>query len=282
MDDSPGRKSLGNDVWKESNVFDPELIEVLYSETKKHLEHNTVKYRHSSLIATTNCIIDCHGLSIIKNGSVERDPEFPYCIGEWNKFIKKIQDIMFSYCDANCIDKRFLSPHSCWAESSKNHHPNGGNLLDKNDDIDLDLNLECGSDLIHFKVIYFLKNPVTNFSLRVLKDGENIDFSGEENSLYVIPSSKYEFYNVFPLNTTEKINIAFDWYLHPKNLTMSSPAWKIPNKFNHNLNEDNIAIIFNKRLASFIEKRLGIESLETYLLSKIKEDLVKVNVKKLN
>lgn len=280
MDDSPGRKSLGSDVWKESNVFSPEITDILYSECLKQLEHNALRFKNGEK-HISNCVLDCHGLSVIKNGSVERDPQFPYCIEEWNEFLLKIQEIMFAYCDKNGIDKSIISPHSCWIETSRCLHVNSsGFSLVKNDDSDLWLDSECGSEVAHYKVIYILKDPNPGLAIRVVKDGENIDFSGSENCLYVLPSKKYDFYVAYPDNSDAKINLVFDWYLHPKDSKMSSPAWKIPNKHDIFLNEDNVSIFIDKRLATFIKKRLNIDSLDSYFLSKVKEDLNKLVDKK--
>jgi hypothetical protein len=50
---------------------------------------------------------------------------------------------------------------------------------------------------------------------------------GKENSLCIIPCGDNMFSNKFPIDTDEKYNLVFDWYLHPP-YAKNMPTWFLP------------------------------------------------------
>jgi hypothetical protein len=140
---------------------------------------------------------------------------------------------MFKYCDQFNIDKLELVTHSCWVERST---INENDFVDiKIDDTDILLNSICDvNNLIHYRIIYFLKNPNPKFGFTVVNGDKKLTFTGEENCLYVVPSTpsdNYYCYTSFPTDTEDQFILMFNWYLHPKE-SLELPAWTFPNKYN--------------------------------------------------
>jgi hypothetical protein len=207
------------------DIFDQKMIDLLYLSCKKQFVYNIA---HHDQIYVTNCILDCHGLAL--SSSVV----FPYYENHWNIFCMKIKKIIIDYCDKVGLDKTQITPHSCWGERSVNKVKNNGKTykrfhseqFQKNIDEWLEQYLKVEKiELI--RVIYFLKNPDPKFGTTVSINNKIISIPGKENSLCIIPCGDNMFSNKFPIDTDEKYNLVFDWYLHPPN-AKNMATWFLP------------------------------------------------------
>jgi hypothetical protein len=239
---SLGNNNVGNDIVKVSNVFDEDFINFLYDDCQNQLKYNLLS---DNYILSSKGIIDCHGLVICNNKQIKQDPEFPYSIRNWNLFCIKMQNIMFDYCDKFELNKGNITPHSCWVERS---------LIVKLpyieapiDDTDVWLDAFCNNShpLTHYRIVYFLKNPCSEFGLIICDKDKKFNLLGEENSLYILPTGKYNCYTKFSTTIEEQFVLMFDWYLHPDNST-EDPTWTFPNKYNRKLLKKYIKILKKK------------------------------------
>lgn len=239
---SLGKNNLGNDIVQIKNVFDKEFVNFLFDDCREQVKYNLLSDNH---ILSSKAIIDCHGLAVCKNSEVIKDPEFPYCIRNWNLFCIKMQNVMFDYCDKFNLNKSEITPHSCWVERSLI----GEDCFIKSpiDDTDDWLDLFCNSNdpLIHYRIVYFLKNSNPEFGLMISNEDCEFDLLGEENSLYVLPTNNYNCYTKFSTNTEEQFVLMFDWYLHPKE-SSEDATWIFPNKYNYKLHKKYIQILKRK------------------------------------
>ena len=259
----PGKNIVGNDIVKVENVFSKHFINFLYKDCQQQLKFNVVKpyfvnlYDVTKRLHLSNSIIDCHGLNRCENNGIEKDWDFPYSIQNWNIFCLKMQNIMFRYCDEFGIDKSELSPHSCWVERS---------TISENisidvtlDDTDILLNSICKTDnLTHYRIIYFLKTPNPKFGLTIVNGNNKLSIPGEENCLYVVPSSltndSYH-YTSFPTDNEGHFVLMFNWYLHPKEFS-EKPAWVFPNKYNFETFKTYIKDNMSTFLSSSISQKI--------------------------
>jgi len=250
MVSSTGTSVLGNDIIKVSNVFDQEMVDFLIEDCDKQLKYNSIVNREFN-ISVTKPILDCHGLSVCDDTSCTKDAEFPYSVDKWNKFAMKMQAIMFKYCDKLNIDKTLLTPHSCWLE---HFAPNDNELfsalelmpvkISPIEDTDIWLNERCGVEkLTHFRMVYFLDSTSENYGLVIDHKSTPRHLKGKKNSLYIIPSNRYQAAAVY---NRKRSNLMFHWYLHPKE-SLKEPTWKFPNKFN------------NKQYLKYVEERIKSE-----------------------
>jgi len=253
-----------NNIGKVKNVFSKHFRNFLHEDCQKQLKSNVVKqyfvnlYDVTNRLHLSNSIIDCHGLNICNQSRIEKDWNFPYSIKEWNIFCIKIQNIMFKYCDQFNIDKSQLAPHSCWVERSNVSSNDSVNVI--LDDTDTLLNSICDTDrLTHYRVIYFLKSPKPKFGLTVVSRNEKTILLGEENSLYIVPSTptdEYYCYTSFPTDNENHLILMFNWYLHPQEF-LEKPAWVFPNKYNFEVFKTYIKNNMNTfTLSSFSQKIL--------------------------
>lgn len=239
MIDLLGTKKVGNKIAKMQNVFSKHFVNFLYEDCQKQLELNLNNEEVSNFlddvdIKISKCIIDCHGLRIC-DSDVKNDLVFPYSVQNWNIFCLKMQNIMFEYCDKFSLDKSQLTPHSLWVErSSISKYKFRNKQINRLDDTDILLNKWLDdSNIPHYRILYFLKNPDPNEYGLGVGNGESIlTIPAEENSLYVIPTNGGEYYSQYSMKTEDHIILMFDWYLHPKD-SKYSPAWKFPNKYNY-------------------------------------------------
>jgi len=233
-----------NRIVKIENVFDKEFISFLYENCQEQLEFNlSIK----DFIHITNNIIDCHGLALRENDKVQRDPNFPYCIRNWNLFCIKMQDIMFDYCDTFNLDKSQLSPHSFWAEKylvNTLPEPFRQPLLIDSDEW---LDEFCNSPvpLTHYRIVYFLKNINPEFGIIVYDKNDKLEFPGTENSLYILPTSDYDCHIKFSKTNENQLVLMFDWYFHPEE-SIRDPTWVFPNKYNYRLHKKYFSLLKNK------------------------------------
>jgi hypothetical protein len=227
---SVGKNKIANDIIQVKNVFSKPFVNFLIDDCQKQLEFNL---KSNLDIRNTKCILDCHGLSICDKTLVKKDPQFPYSIKNWNIFCVKMQNIMFKYCDQFNIDKSEITPHGCWVDSST--FSNKNIIQIKLHDADDWTNSLCNvTQLTHYRIVYFLKNPNPKFGLELKQEYENFFLEGKENSLYIIPTNTYNCYANYPTNTQEKLVLMFNWYLHPKE-SLELPTWKFPNKYNYKI-----------------------------------------------
>lgn len=235
----PGKNNVGNDIVKLENVFEQEFVSFLHDDCKKQLKYNLLSDQY---ILSSKAIIDCHGLAVCNGKKIIKDPEFPYCTRNWNLFCMKMQSIMYDYCDKFNLDKSELTPHSCWVERSL--ISDNDTIKSKIDDTDEWLDLFCNSNhaLTHYRVVYFLKNPNCEFGIEI---PNKFNLSGEENSLYIIPTNIYDCHTKFSTDTEEQFVLMFDWYLHPKD-SPNDPTWTFPNKYNHKLLKKYVKILRRK------------------------------------
>lgn len=234
-----------NRIIKLENVFEEEFISFLYENCQKQLEFNLLR---EGFIHITKNIIDCHGLSLCEDSNVQRDPDFPYCIRNWNLFCIKMQNIMFDYCDRFDLDKSQLNPHSFWAEKYLiNNLPEHFKEISRLDDTDKWLDFCCNSTtpLTHYRIVYFLENINSKFGIVVYDGNDRLDFPGTQNSLYILPTSDYDCRIKFSDNNENQLVLMFDWYFHPKESTYN-PAWVLPNKYNYKLHKKYVELLKNK------------------------------------
>jgi len=252
MTDSTGNSPLGDDIVKVSNVFDQEMIDFLIEDCDKQLKYNLIDKNGHSL-SITKPILDCHGLKICDDNSYREDLEFPYSVDKWNKFSLHMQNIMFQYCDRFNIDKGLVTAHSCWLEHSTTLGDFIGNLISTPiDDRDVWLNERCGvEELTHFRIVYFLKSESEKTGIMTNIGNEIKYLKGVENSLYIIPSTTYNFKATY---TCARYNLMFDWYLHPRE-SEKEPTWKFPNKFN---NEKYLQYVRDRIKLKFLTKNSQI------------------------
>jgi len=259
----PGKNIVGNNIVKVENVFSKHFVNFLYKDCQQQLKFNIIKpyfvnlYDVTKRLHLSNCIIDCHGLNRCENNEIEKDWNFPYSIQNWNIFCLKMQNIMFKYCDEFGIDKSELSPHSCWVERS---------TISKNisvdvtlDDTDILLNSICKTNnLTHYRIIYFLKAPNPKFGLTIVNGNNKLSIPGEENCLYVVPSSPTNdsyHYTSFPTDNERHFVLMFNWYLHPKEFS-EKPAWVFPNKYNFKIFKTYIKDNMNTFLSSSLSQKI--------------------------
>lgn len=253
-----------NNVGEVKNVFSKHFRNFLLEDCQKQLKFNIVKqyfvnlYDVTNRVHLSNCIIDCHGLNICEETRIKKDWDFPYSIKQWNIFCLKMQNIMFKYCDQLNIDKSQLSPHSCWVERSNISDNDSVNVI--LDDTDTLLNSICDVDkLTHYRIIYFLKSPNPEFGFTIVNGDKKLSIHGEENSLYIIPSSPtddYYCYTSFPTDNENQFILMFNWYLHPKE-SSENPAWVFPNKYNFEMFKTYIKDNMNTFVSSsFLQKTL--------------------------
>lgn len=238
---SHGNNNLGSDIVEVTNVFDQEFVNFLYYDCKQQIEYNLLD---NNYILSSKAIIDCHGLAICKEEKVIKDPEFPYCIRNWNLFCIKMQNIMFDYCDNFNLNKSEITPHSCWVERS---------LIGKDcfihapiDDTDKWLDSRCNVEsLTHYRIVYFLKNPNPDHGLIISKENNQFNLPGKENSLYILPTNNYNCYTKFLTDTDDQFVLMFNWYLHPET-SPEDATWTFPNKYNYKLHRKYIKILKRK------------------------------------
>ena len=208
------------------NIFSEKIIDLLYISCNKHFVYNV---KGIDNITYTNCIIDCHGLTLSPN------VVFPYYENHWNIFCMTIKEMVLNYCDDINLNKDFLSPHSCWAERSidwKIAYPDKPCVRIYREGLDYykDLWLEnhLGTECRMIRVIYFLKNSDEKYGTTLkLTNDEILNIPGKENSVIIFQCDKVMSSNRFPTDTDGKYNIIFDWYIHdPK--SSHKPAWFLP------------------------------------------------------
>lgn len=237
-----GKNKIGSDIIKIKDVFDEDFINFLYNECQQQLKYNLLS---DNCVLSSKCIIDCHGLVVCGEKTIKHDPIFPYSIKNWNIFCIKMRNIIYSYCDEFNLDKSYIIPHSCWVERSLIGKPPFVEI--KINDNDKWLNSFCnnGNPLNHYRVVYFLKNLNSEFGVTILDGKYKTNLLGEENSLYVIPTSNYNCYTKFSTTDNEQFVLMFDWYLHPK-YSRNYPTWAFPNKYNDKLFKNYIKMLKKK------------------------------------
>lgn len=203
------------------DVFGEELVELLYISCKKQFTYNVL---HNDDILVTNCILDCHGLALSSN------VVFPYYENHWNIFCMTLKKIMYDYCDKVGFDKEHLVPHSCWGERSnqtiKKYKRMHKEELKKNCDEWLEDYLQI-NNLNKMRMIYYLKNPDPKYGTTLLIKDKFISIPGKENSLCIVTCGDNKFSNKFPVDTDNKYNLIFDWYIHPPE-SKNMPTWFLP------------------------------------------------------
>lgn len=274
-----------NNVGEVKNVFSKHFRNFLFEDCQKQLKFNIIKqyfvnlYDVTNRVHLSNCIIDCHGLNICEETRIKKDWDFPYSIKQWNIFCLKMQNIMFKYCDQFNIDKSQLAPHSCWVERSNISSNDSVNVI--LDDTDTLLNSICDVDkLTHYRIIYFLKCPSPEFGFTLVNGDKKLTISGEENCLYVVPSTPtddYYCYTSFPTDTEEQFVLMFNWYLHPKE-SLESPAWVFPNKYNFEVFKTYIKDNMNTFTSSSFSQKILYKHYLIMFQKELKEKLASKKV----
>lgn len=213
-------------------MFPKDLVDKLHQSCDKHFVYN--KKDQLDYLEITNCIIDCHGLALSDS------KEYPYEEDHWNIFCTTIKKHVLEYAKNLKLNSSIIIPHSCWSERiCEWQDPLQYKLLPLflpytsdepweyvNDDEMYDF---WGLQKPMFRVVYYLKNPNSDYGTHVsIPNGVHIN-SGVENSIFIFDGGRLPSMNTIPspddLKKSPKYTIIFDWYInHP----YDDPAWVLP------------------------------------------------------